>query len=267
MELKVLEIVAQLRRELPGLGLHKLYKYIYQTLLTKHISMGRDKLNTLLRNRRLLITRNKKGPRTTQSNHMCWKYPDLAKTVVTARSEQLWVADITYLSISYDFNYLSVITDAYSRRIMGYCLHPYLTNEGTINALKISLNNRITDMPLMHHSDRGVQYCIHEYVKLLNKEHFAISMTQHGEVYENRIAERINGILKTEFSLNRVFKSRVEALLAVRIAVQAYNNVRPDMSCSNLVPAIAHETAVPLVKYWKNRRKKKTIVQLLNQQK
>ena len=229
--------------------------------------MGRDKLNTLLRNRRLLITRNKKGPRTTQSNHKCWKYPDLAKTVITTRSEQLWVADITYLSISYDFNYLSVITDAYSRRIMGYCLHPYLTNEGTINALKMSLNNRITDMPLMHHSDRGVQYCSHEYVKLLNKENIAISMTQHGEAYENPIAERINGILKTEFSLNRVFKSRVEALLAVRIAVQAYNNVRPEMNCSNLVPAIAHETAVPLVKYWKNRRKKKTIVQILNQQK
>ena len=158
MELQVLEMVDQLRRELPGLGLHRLYKYIFQTLLTNHISMGRDKLSTLLRNRRLLITRNKKGPRATQSNHVYWKYPDLTKTVVTTRLEQLWVADITYLSISYDFNYLSVITDAYSRRIMGYCLHPYLTNEGTINALKMSLNNRITDMPFMHHSDRGVQY-------------------------------------------------------------------------------------------------------------
>ena len=164
---------------------------------------------------------------------MSWKYPDLAKTVVTTRSEQLWVADITYLAISYDFNYLSVATEAYSRRIMAYYLHPYLANEGTINALKMSLNNRITDMPLMHHSDRDVQYCSHEYVKLLNKEHIAISMTQHGEAYENRIAERINGILKTEFSLNRVFKSRVEALLAVRIAVKAYDNVRPHMSCSN----------------------------------
>ena len=115
-------------------------------------------------------------------------------------------------------------------------------------------------MPLMQNSDRGVQYRSHEYVKLLNKENIAISMTQHGEAYENPITERINGILKTEFSLNRVFKSRAEALLAVRIAVQAYNNVRPDMSCSNLVPGIAHETAVPLVKYWKNKRKKNTTV-------
>ena len=96
---------------------------------------------------------------------------------------------------------------------------------------------------------------------------FSGSLHQHGEAYENPIAERINGIFKTEFSLNRVFNSRVEALLAVRIAVEAYNNVRPHMSCSNLVPAIAHEMAVPLVKYWKNRRKKNTIVQLLNQQK
>ena len=248
MELTVLEMVAQVRRELPGLGLHKLYNRIYQPLRTNPIPVGRDKLNTLLRNHGLLITRNKKGPRTTQSKHMFWKYPDLAKFVETTRSEQLWVADITYLSISYDFNYLSLITDAYSRKIMGYCLHPYLTNEGTINALKMSLSNRITKMPLMHHSDRGVGYCSYEYIKLLNKENITISMTQHGEAYENPIAERINGIRKMEFHLNRVFKSRVEAMSAVRLAVDAYNHIRPHMSCSNLVPSIAHRTNVPLIK-------------------
>ena len=257
-ELIVLELVAQVRRELPGLGLHKLYKCIYQPLRTNHINIGRDKLNTLLRNHGLLITRKLRGPRTTQSNHMFWKYPDLAKGLEINRPEQLWVADITYICISYDFNYLSLITDAYSKKIMGYCLHPYLTNEGTINALNMAISNRITDFPLMHHSDRGVQYCSYDYIKLLNREKIAVSMTQHGEAYENPIAERVNGILKTEFKLSRIFKSRSEALSAVKIAIEAYNNIRPHMSCSNLTPVVAHQTNELLVKYWTNRRKKKT---------
>ncbi|MDB5284431.1 MAG: hypothetical protein JWO06_3506 [Bacteroidota bacterium] len=258
MELVVLELVAQVRRELPGLGLHKLYKCIYQPLRTNHINIGRDKLNTLLRNHGLLICRKLRGPRTTQSNHMYWKYPDLARSLEINRSEQLWVADITYICISYDFNYLSLITDAYSRKIMGYCLYPYLTNEGTLNALNMAVSNRISELPLMHHSDRGVQYCSYDYIKLLNKEKIAISMTQHGEAYENPIAERVNGILKTEFKLSRIFKSRSEALLAVKLAIEAYNNVRPHMSCSNLTPVVAHQTSEPLIKYWKNRRKKRT---------
>lgn len=260
VELIVLELVAQVRRELPGLGLHKLYKCIYQPLRTNNIPMGRDKLNSLLRDHGLLICRKARGARTTYSNHMFWKYPDLAKGIEIIRIEQLWVADITYICISYDFNYLSLITDAYSRKIMGYCLHPYLNNEGPINALNMAVKNRTTALPLMHHSDRGVQYCSYDYINILNKERITISMTQHGEAYENPIAERINGILKTEFNLNRVFKSRSEALLAVKGAVDSYNNIRPHMSCSNLTPAFAHNSIEPLVKHWKNRRKKKLTV-------
>jgi transposase InsO family protein len=189
---------------------------------------------------------------------MFWKYPDLAKDIEVIRPEQLWVADITYICISYDFNYLSLITDAYSKRIMGYCLHPFLTNEGTISALNMAIKNRITDLPLMHHSDRGVQYCSYDYIQLLKQNNIAISMTQHGEAYENPIAERVNGILKTEFNLSQIFKSRSAALLAVNIAIEAYNNIRPHMSCSNLTPIVAHQTSEPLIKHWKNRRKKTT---------
>lgn len=258
MELIVLELVALVRRELPGLGLHKLFKCIYQPLKTNNIKMGRDKLNVLLRNHGLLIVMKRRGPRTIQSNHIFRRYPDLAKGLEVIRSEQLWVSDITYICISYDFNYLSLITDAYSKRIMGYCLHPYLTNEGTINALNMAVSNRTkSEFPLMHHSDRGVQYCSYDYVKLLNKEKISISMTQNGEAYENPIAERVNGILKTEFDLGRVFKSRSEALLAIKVAIEAYNNVRPHMSCGYLTPAVAHTTIEPLKKCWKNTRKKK----------
>ena len=257
MEEIVLELVAQIRRELPGLGLHNLYRCLYQPLRTNNIPMGRDKLNTLLRNHGLLITRKKRGVRTTNSNHIFRRYPDLAKNLEVIRSEQLWVSDITYICISYDFNYLSLITDAYSKKIMGYCLHPYLTNDGTIKALNMAIKNRSGDLPLTHHSDRGVQYCSFDYVRLLNKEKISISMTQNGEAYENPIAERINGILKTEFHLSRIFKSRSEALLAVKMAIESYNNVRPHMSCGYLTPTVAHGSTEPLVKHWKNRRKKK----------
>ncbi|MBC7766601.1 DDE-type integrase/transposase/recombinase [Arenimonas sp.] len=111
---------------------------------------------------------------------------------------------ITYICIGYDFNYLSLITDAYSKRVMGYYLYPYLTNVGTINALNMAISKRTkSEFSLIHHSDRGVQYCSYDYIKLLNKEKIGISMTQNGEAYENPIAERINGILKTEFDLGR----------------------------------------------------------------
>ena len=256
-ELVVLELVAQVRRELPGLGLHKLYKCIYQPLRSNNIKIGRDKLNTLLRKHGLLIKKRRRNPKTTQSNHHWFRrYPDLTKNLEVQRSEQLWVSDITYICIGYDFNYLSLITDAYSKKIMGYCLHPFLTNDGSIEALKMAISNRDTSDSLIHHSDRGSQYCSYDYVTILKSVHISISLTQNGEAHENPIAERINGILKTEFNLNRIFKSRTEALFAVRNSIEAYNNLRPHMSCNYLTPTVAHLTAQPLIKCWKNRRKK-----------
>jgi putative transposase len=135
-EMLVLELVAQVRRELPGLGGHKLYKCIYQPLRTNGVKMGRDKLFTLLRKHKLLIETKRRNPKTTQSNHWFRKYSNLTKDMVISGPEQLWVADMTYISIGYDFNYLSLITDAYSKRIMGFCLYPYLSNDGCIEALK-----------------------------------------------------------------------------------------------------------------------------------
>jgi transposase InsO family protein len=179
--------------------------------------------------------------------------------MVIEAPEQLWVADMTYISIGYDFNYLSLITDAYSKRIMGYYLHPYLNNEGCIEALKMALGNRSNTSQLVHHSDRGVQYCSYTYVSMLRDNKITISMTNSGEGYENQIAERINGILKTEFKLCQVFKSRAEALHAVKISINAYNNLRPHMSCNLLTPIEAHFTTEPLIKRWKNCRKKVSV--------
>ena len=238
-EIVVLELVAQVRRELPGLGGHKLYKCLYQP-----------------RNNKLLIDRKRRNPKTTQSHHWFRRYPNLTKELAVTQSEQLWVADITYICIGYDFNYLSIITDAYSKQIMGYCLYPYLSNDGCIEALKMALNNRCTSNALIHHSDRGVQYCSYDYIDILREHKIPVSMTNDGEGYENQIAERVNGILKTEFKLHQVFKSRTDALLAVKSSINAYNNLRPHMSCDFMTPVEAHITNQPLIKRWKNSRKR-----------
>ena len=255
-EIVVLELVAQVRRELPGLGGHNLYKCIYQPLRTNQIKVGRDKLFTILRNNKLLIDRKRRNPKTTQSHHWFCRYPNLTKDLSITRSEQLWVADITYICIGYDFNYLSIITDAYSKQIMGYCLYPYLSNVGCIEALKMAINNRRTSNPLIHHSDRGVQYCSYDYVDILREHKIPVSMTSEGEGYENQIAERVNGILKTEFRLHQVFRSRTDALLAVKSSIDAYNNLRPHMSCDFMTPVEAHLATQPLIKRWKNSRKR-----------
>ena len=228
---------------------------MYQPLRTNGIKIGRDKLFTILRNHKLPIDRKRGNPKTTQSNHWFRRYPNLIKKLEIAQSEQLWVADITYISVGYDFNYLSLITDAYSKKIMGYCLHPYLSNDGCIEALKMALSNRILPTSLIHHSDRGVQYCSYDYVFLLKEHSISISMTESGEGYDNQIAERINGILKTAFNLHQIYKSRTDALLAVKRSINAYNNFRPHMSCDFLTPVEADTTDQMLVKRWKNSRK------------
>jgi transposase InsO family protein len=208
-----------------------------------------------MRKYHLLIDRKKRSPKTTQSHHWFRRYPNLVKEFVTSESEQLWVADITYVCVGYDFNYLSLITDAHSKKIMGYCLHPYLTNEGTLKALKMAFSQRAKTTTVIHHSDRGVQYCSFDYVDMLRKNNCSISMTENGEAYENAIAERVNGILKTEFNLSQVFRSRTDALITVQRSINAYNNLRPHMSCDYLTPNQAHFTTEPLVKHWKNSRK------------
>lgn len=167
--------------------------------------MGRDKLHELLTRQGMLIRRRKGAPKTTNSRHWMKKYPNLVRELVVAQSEQLWVADITYLCVGYDFNYLSLITDAYSKKIVGYHLHPNLSAEGSLSALSMALKTRNKFLPLIHHSDRGTQYCSFEYVMELREADIAISMTEDGEGYENQIAERRNGILKTAFNLSRIF--------------------------------------------------------------
>lgn len=254
----VLELVAQIRRDLPGLGTKKLYRLLWEPFKTHGIKMGRDKLHELLAKQGMLIRRRKGAPKTTNSRHWMKKYPNLIREMVIARSEQLWVADITYICVGYDFNYLSMITDAYSKKIVGYHLHTNLSAEGSLKALDMALKGRTKFLrELIHHSDRGTQYCSFEYVLELRKAEIAISMTEDGEGYENQIAERVNGILKTEFNLNKIFKSHDEAKLTVVKSIEAYNTQRPHMSIDFLTPDEAHGFEGELKKRWKNYRAKK----------
>ncbi len=250
----VLELVAQIRREIPRIGTPKLYRMLKKPLQSQGLKIGRDALHQLLLNEGLVIRGKKRHVKTTNSNHWMRKYPNLIRGITVDESEQIWVSDITYIMIGDDFNYLSLITDAYSRLIVGYCLYHSLEAEGPITALKMALRQRIKHTSLIHHSDRGTQYCSSGYVDLLQGERIRISMTEKGDPYENAIAERVNGILKMDFKLGRVFKSKEEALCAVTASIKAYNIIRPHMSCDYLTPEQAHQMYGPLNRMWKNKK-------------
>jgi len=200
--------------------------------------MGRDKLHSLLQANKLLVRSARTIPKTTNSNHWMKKYPNLIKDFEINTTESVWVCDLTYLCVGSGFNYLSLITDAHSRLIVGYCLHPFLTAEGCVQALRMALSSRkklAENSCLIHHSDRGSQYCSLQYVSMLREASIRISMTENGDPSgepgdENAIAERVNGILKADFRLNRIFKFQAEAVVATDAAVHNYNTLRPHMS-------------------------------------
>ena len=188
--------------------------------------IGRDTFIGILRNNNLLVERKKSFTRTTDSNHPYYKWKNLIQGIEITHKNQVWVSDITYIRTLKGFRYLFLVTDLFSRRIMGYSLSNSLSIEGGIKALKKALKHRDRTIPLIHHSDRGIQYCCKEYVQLLQKEKIDISMTEKDHCYENACAERVNGILKAEFLLDRTFNDEQLAERAVRSAIETYNQER-----------------------------------------
>jgi transposase InsO family protein len=242
--LLVLDLVLALRREIPDLGRRKLHVLLQQPLAESGLKLGRDKLHQLLQAHDLLLRQPRQVPKTTNSAHSLRKYPNLLVDRPITAPRQVWVSDITYLCIGLGFGYLSLITDAYSKLILGYCLHPLLTTEGA--ALDMALGHGEIGHKLIHHSDRGSQYCSFQYIQKLRQAGIAISMTEDGDPYENAIAERVNGILKIDFRLNRVFSTFEEAQRAVEASITHYNHLRPHMSCGYLTPAAAHASTQSL---------------------
>ena len=253
----ILDLVRELRRPLPKLGGIKLHGMLKEPLTAHGITIGRDSFFTLLRNNDLLIKRKKRYTRTTFSNHPYKKWPDLIKGFQITAPDQLWVSDITYLRTEHQFIYLALITDAYSRKIVGYHLSQFLKAQGCIIALNKAITSLSTDPAgnLIHHSDRGVQYCCEPYVTILQSHKINISMTQTGSPYDNAIAERVNGILKTELGLGQIFKTYTTAVACLPAAIDTYNRLRPHMSCGYLTPEQAHHKNGPLEKKWKNAPK------------
>ena len=249
----VLKLVAEIRQQLPRCGVDKLYFMLQPKFIMHGIKLGRDGLYRLIGNHGLLIRYRSKRPYTTNSRHHYKKYPNLIKDMTLTGAGQLWVSDITYIRKISGFSYLSIITDAYSHKIVGYKLHPTLHSIGAVEALLLATTNNKRSDTLIHHSDRGIQYCCNEYVRMI--EHFGIqlSMTEKGDPYENAIAERVNGILKHEHGLKATFVNEAQAKQAVDEAVKKYNEIRIHDSVGRLTPSIAHDQKGVFKKYWKSK--------------
>lgn len=248
----IIEEVLLHRKLQKRIGTRKLLYEMNRFLKDHNFKIGRDAMFDLLAEHGLLVAKRKRrGCITTLSKHRFKKYPNIIRDFIPIAPNQLWVCDITYIHLSDGFAYLSLITDAYSRKIVGFYLSKDLTANGPLQALKMALKANPNIIGLIHHSDRGVQYCCDAYVKLLENNAIKISMTQNGDPLENAIAERVNGILKQEL-LEEVFKDFTTAQKDVAIACSTYNYLRPHGSIDNLKPVEAHQQTGVIPKRWKN---------------
>jgi len=251
----VLSLVKEIRANHKRMGTQKLHEKLKEDFDLHHIKMGRDKFHELLAEHGLLVRQHSFKPKTTNSNHPFKRYFNLVRDFIPNAPCQLWVSDITYIRTVFGFCYLSIITDCYSHKIVGWCLWPDLTSKGVLNALEMALVSNTNLKDLIHHSDRGIQYCCHDYVRALQRNNISISMTENGDPYENALAERVNGILKMEYDLNQTFADYYQANEAVKRAVDLYNNDRPHLSIDMLTPAQAHNRTGELKKRWKSRKR------------
>lgn len=214
------------RSILPKTGGKKLYNKLKPVFVQRGIKCGRDQLFTILREENLLLKQKRKHGKTTDSNHNLTIYKNLIKGKAFEQPNQVWVSDITYIRVADCFYYLSLITDLASRKIVGYALWNTLETDGCLSALRQALKHRNKNQALIHHSDRGVQYCSQDYTDLLKKNEIQISMSAKACPYENAVAERVNGILKTEFDAARVFENMRIAKHHIRQSIQLYNRKR-----------------------------------------
>lgn len=236
-DLQVKQLVDQERKILPRLGGRKLYFQIKNQLQARNIRFGRDQLFTLMGKYDMLIVPKRKYVQTTMSKHWLRKYPNLVKDLKVEGPDQVWVSDITYLKTDEGNCYLNLVTDAYSRKIMGYSIADNMEATTMKKAFEMAVNNRKNDYySLIHHSDRGLQYCSAEYTSIAHANNINISMTENSDPYENALAERMNKIMKEEFGLGHILPSKSVASLLVHEAIQLYNNYRPHLSLQMQTP-------------------------------
>ena len=249
----VIKEVLRIRKTHKKMGCRKLLVKLEAFMFDHQIKMGRDALFDLLAANQLLIRRRNRRVSTTYSSHWLRKYPNLIREFVADGINQLWVSDITYWRFKDKFLYISFITDVFSHKIVGYYLSESLEAESSIHALQMALDQLKQPVEgLIHHSDRGIQYCCKEYVKLLQDNSIAISMTENGDPLENALAERINGIIKGEYLDCYEVNSIQEANELLIQVVNLYNQERPHMSIGNKTPEEVHQTNQKTDRLWKN---------------
>jgi transposase InsO family protein len=246
----IVDQVQEIRKTHPVIGGRKLYFMLQPLLLENQIKVGRDALFDLLSARKLLVRRRRRRVNTTQSTHWFKKYPNLVKHWHPSGPNQLWVADITYVPTFEGFLYLSLITDAYSHKIMGYCMASNLEAVHTTKALEGALEECTEKDNLIHHSDRGFQYCSSQYVDLLNQHRIKISMTEGGDPLDNAVAERINGIIKNEYLAHCEITNTESAVALLDNIVHRYNQERPHQSINMLTPQLVHENNLLVNRTW-----------------
>lgn len=239
----IISLVHRERQTQPRLGGRKVLSIIGGELKSQSAFIGRDRFFDLLKENSLLIERKKSKPKTTNSRHTLPVFHNEIKGKEITAPNQAWCSDLTYIGTMEGFMYASLITDMYSRKIVGAYIGDSLETYGCIVALEKALTDLPPDKYPIHHSDRGTQYCCHEYVKRLMERKMPISMTEVNHCYENAMAERVNGILKQEYELDQFFKTKQQAVTAFYQAVDIYNNRRPHLSLKYNIPAKVHGRA------------------------
>lgn len=233
---KVVEVVQEIRHIQPKAGGRKLHVMLKEGRSIYQIKIGRDALYELLHKHKLILKKEKRNHPTTNSRHNFQVYPNLIKNLKVDTINQVWVSDITYLKTIKGYCYLSLVTDLYSRKILGYKLSDSLAAEHTLAAFKLAHTTANPPIGLIHHSDKGIQYCCKNYIESLQKAGIAISMTGPDHCFDNAVAERLNGILKSEFGLGEVMPDYKTAKALVNEAVFIYNNLRLHASLKYKTP-------------------------------
>ena len=257
----IIEQVLHIRKQQPRCGGRKLLFMLQSFFEQQNIVTGRDAFFDLLAKNKLLVRNKKRRVNTTNSKHFFYRYPNLVKAFTPLHAHELWVADITYIPVKDRFAYLYLITDAYSRKIVGFHVSDNMRVDSAVIALQKALDQKPSDAIVIHHSDRGMQYCSNEYVRLLQQHHALISMTQNGDPYENAMAERVNGILKTEL-IAETYLDVKEAMQHITRCITIYNYRRVHSSINYQIPHHVHSMAGPQIKRWKNYYKHKKEVQM-----
>jgi len=237
----ILELVKTERKIQSRLGGRKVLHLIKNDLHDSGVNIGRDRFFNILRENNMLIEKKKTAPKTTNSRHYLPVFHNLVKDIDITAPNQAWCSDLTYIRTDENFMYAALITDMYSRKIIGAYIGDSLESIGCLRALENALSDLPKDKHPIHHSDRGTQYCCHAYVDKLMSRNLPVSMTEINHCYENAMAERVNGILKQEYELDSTFKTKKQAKIAFYQAVNLYNTRRPHMSLDYGIPTEVHE--------------------------